>query len=627
MNSFGLPIVKNLLKTRNDLQVAINQICNPLEKYYSEGCAQLHLGNSGCCYSEKVAEMEGFSRPLWGLVPLFAGGGDSNLLSIYIEGLKNGTDPNHPEYWGEIEDYDQRMVEMASIGLALAMIPDKIWEPLNDIEKENLFNWLNQINEKAMPDNNWRYFRIFVNVGFEKIGFKNDKNNFENDFDLLENFYLSDGWYSDGKTQQRDYYISFAMHFYGLIYSKLMKNEDPVRGNKFIERAKLFAKDFIYWFAPDGSAIPFGRSLTYKFAQISFWSALAFAEVEVYSYGVIKGIIMRNLRWWFKKPIFTSDGVLTVGYGYPNLNMAEGYNSPGSPYWSLKAFIILAMGENHEFWKAEEEPLPTLKQKSFQKHSYMIVNRDDVNNHVFALTSGQYANWDPAHAPEKYSKFAYSNIFGFNVKKDCYFIHGTGLDSMLALSECDGVYRVRRECERIVLNEDCIYSMWKPWNDVIIETWLIPVETWHVRVHKINTPRKLYTVEGGFAIPSERDKETINNDMKISNDNMAAISCNWGTSAIMDLKVDIDRNSEVITNDPNMNVIHPRTIVPALKTELEPGVHWLASSVIGSTLSYKSSELAEIKKQTALNIRDNSIIVKYKNIEKKFNLGEYDERN
>lgn len=31
-----------------------------------------------------------------------------------------------------------------------------------------------------------------------------------------------------------------------------------------------FAKQFIYWFDEEGEAIPFGRSLTYRFSQVSF---------------------------------------------------------------------------------------------------------------------------------------------------------------------------------------------------------------------------------------------------------------------------------------------------------------------------------------------------------------------
>ena len=31
----------------------------------------------------------------------------------------------------------------------------------------------------------------------------------------------------DGVTEQRDYYIPFALHFYSLIYAKVCANDDP----------------------------------------------------------------------------------------------------------------------------------------------------------------------------------------------------------------------------------------------------------------------------------------------------------------------------------------------------------------------------------------------------------------
>jgi hypothetical protein len=61
----------------------------------------------------------------------------------------------------------------------------------------------------------------------------------------------------------------------------------------------------------------------------------------------MKGIILRHLRYWMNRPILDKAGILSVGYGYPNLIMAETYNSPGSPYWGLKAYLILALDEGH----------------------------------------------------------------------------------------------------------------------------------------------------------------------------------------------------------------------------------------------------------------------------------------
>ena len=77
-----------------------------------------------------------------------------------------------------------------------------------------------------------------------------------------------------------DYYISFGIHYYGLIYAWAVERDDPERARTFKERAARFAGDFLYWFEDGGRAVPFGRSLTYRFAQGAFFSALALAGVE-----------------------------------------------------------------------------------------------------------------------------------------------------------------------------------------------------------------------------------------------------------------------------------------------------------------------------------------------------------
>ncbi len=56
----------------------------------------------------------------------------------------------------------------------------------------------------------------------------------------------------------------------------------------FKERAILFAQDFVYYFDEDGEALPYGRSLTYRFAQGAFFSALVFADVEAIPWGQVR---------------------------------------------------------------------------------------------------------------------------------------------------------------------------------------------------------------------------------------------------------------------------------------------------------------------------------------------------
>lgn len=577
----------NAFRTKADVRQAVTDMLEPLKRRFTPGCAGLQLGDTAAEYNEAIALMEAFARPLWGLVPHAGGGGESDLWPLYLKGIVNGTDPEHEEYWGAFATKDQRMVEQAVLGLGLALAPHKLWHPLNEREQENLYGWLNQINlvDRSNP-NNWLMFTVLVNIGFKKVGMPYNQAIMDEYLDTIDSYYLGDGWYSDGKTDQRDYYIPFAMHFYTLIYAKLMEDDDPVRAKVYRERAKIFAEQFIYWFAENGSSIPFGRSQTYRFAQVSFWCALVYAGVEPFSLGAMKGIIMRHLRWWLAQPIFTTDGLLSIGYAYPNLIMAESYNAPGSPYWAFKTFLILDLPDDHPFWSVEEEPLPSLEPISVQPHARMMICRPADDGHAVALTSGQMANFTMAHSAAKYSKFAYSTRFGFSVPKGYYGLTEGAYDSMLALSERDEHYRVRRYCEEFRVEQQFVYSRWLPWHDVEVRTWLIPAGLWHVRIHRIHTGRRLTAAEGGFAVGRMTGLTGSEPDaIRTAADRIAAIMPG-GISGIVNLEG--YAGAMMVYPEANTNLLKPRTMIPTLSAELEPGESFLISAVFGASSSERN---------------------------------------
>ncbi|MEY2191537.1 DUF2264 domain-containing protein [Neobacillus sp. BF23-41] len=579
MLKLDLPIQKNPLITRDDFIEAINQILKPLKPYYSQGKTRLEIGNTGAGYSDSIAGIEGFSRVLWGLVPLLSGGEESEIWEISLQGIKNGTDPSHEEYWGDLSDFDQRAVEMAAFGYALALAPEKIWDPLSNQEKENLFIWLNQINVIKVYDCNWLFFPVLVNLGFKKVGLPYDQEKVKESLDRIDDFYLEEGWYADGTVAHLDYYGPFAIHFYSLLYAKLMGFEDPVRTHRYKSRAENFAKEFIYWFAGDGSALPYGRSLAYRFAQSAFWSALVYAEVEPFPLEVMKGLILRNLRWWFSQPIFDSNGLLTIGYRYPNLVMAENYNSPGSPYWALKTFLPLALTENHPFWQAEEKPLPSLEEIVVQHSPRFVLCRQEAKNHVVAFNAGYQHTNDHSHTAAKYEKFAYSNIFGFSVPKAEWGLGQSAFDSMLAVSEGDNIYRGKRKCQEYNVEGNVIYTKWKPWDDVVIKTWLVAGTPWHIRIHCIETSRNLDVADGGFALGLDHKNYKSQKVEVLANKQECLAVFPWGASGIISIYG--NGQAELVYPNANTNLMSTRTVIPTVKASLQPGKHWLVNAVFG----------------------------------------------
>ena len=542
-----------MLQTKQDFIDALSGIINPLKGYYTPGKAGIKLGEFGVQYSDDIAKMEAFSRVLWGLAPLWGGGAEiEDFDKICLQGIINGTDPESEEYWGLLptDTSDQRLVEMAAIGLGLVLAPHKLWNPLTDKQKENFYNWLNQANTVPCGDNNWKFFPVLVNLGFKTVGAPYNEEVVKHSISRFHSYYRSRGWYHDGNTDQCDYYVAFAVHFYALVYAKVMENEDPENSRIFKERAEEFAKTFIYWFDEDGSALAFGRSLTYRFAQCCFWSACVFAGVKPFPIGVIKGIIARNLEWWLSKPIFDNAGILSVGYAYPNLNMAEFYNAYGSPYWSLKSFLILALDENHEFFKAEALPLPELEPLCVLPEAYMTVQR--INGYVVALTSGQWANWYPTHCPEKYSKFAYSSRYAFNVSRTLDSMYNASPDSTLAF-EVESQIFYRKKCIEHKVNEDgSIYSKWSPCREITVETELIPTSDGHIRRHTVTSAFECTAYDTAFAVEQKSGAgELIGDGEKL-----------------------------VFNSEPNANLISPYTEYKAIKYNINKGVTTIETKVV-----------------------------------------------
>ncbi|MCM1037821.1 MAG: DUF2264 domain-containing protein [Ruminococcus sp.] len=561
---------KGQLHTKEDFRNLLIEIISPLRPYYSKGGAELILGVNATSYGQKAIRLEAFSRPLWGLVPFWAGGGEnSDFEHLYQKGLASGTDPDNPEYWGGFHAFDQRFVEMAAIAYGLILVPDKLWNPLEEKAKDDLAKWLYGINQYELPVCNWILFAVLVNIALKKLDRKYDADKLEKYLEGIETFYLGDGWYQDGDSGQKDYYVSFAIHFYCLFYAMVMKEEDPDRCRKYLQRAEVFGRQFIYWFDEEGRALPFGRSLTYRFAQVSFFSACLIAGAEPFSVGVMKGLIVRHLCDWMKKPIFDRSDILTVGYGYPNLVMGERYNGPGSPYWALKTFAVLMLPDEHPFWAVQPQPLPELEMQKALPYADMLIHR--YPGHVSAFVPGKYSPAGHGQTPAKYAKFVYDTRFAFNVARSSQEVHEAAPDCMLAFY-INGYVYVRRICEDFQISETEVVSKWIPYEGITVKTTIIPSEKGHIRKHVIESDRECTAYDCGFAVEIDIAGEELvcERDFALAKNfySRCRVSRIEGTGA-----------GEIIIADPNTNLLHPMTRIPAICYQIHPGKNEIVTEV------------------------------------------------
>ncbi|RDL48573.1 hypothetical protein BLJAPNOD_04850 [Ensifer sp. M14] len=577
LDSLFHPWSGNELRTRADVERALKSLWDPADTYRSAGGARLRFDATAAHFDQAAADLEGFSRLLWGLVPAEVGGADWIDWAPIARGLASGTDPHHAEYWGQPTDRNQRLVELAAIGFALRLVPEKLWAPLEPHERENVVAYLKAGHACRFSENNWKFFRLLIGLGLDSVGADHDRELDQAYIDELETFYFGDGWYSDGDARRADHYIPFAFHFYGLILAVL---DGSTYTQPYRERARLAAGDMTRWFADDGAALAFGRSMTYRFAIAGFFGALAFAGEEALPWGQLKGFYLRNLRWWAKQPMASRDGILPVGYAYPNLLMCETYNSPQSPYWALKAFLPLALPQQHPFWSAEEADCPPRDHVAVHRHTGMLIKNPPGD--AVALCGGQQTgpqNTWARFGAEKYSKFVYSARYGFSVESDPNRFADAVLDGMLGFSSDGLQFQVRQANEEVLIADDVLYARWRPNDGILVETWLYWHGDFHVRAHRVRTERAVTTKEGGFAIARhDRLAEALESEA-----GKAVVATPRDLSAIVDLGSSVARIGKAHIAQPNTNLIAAQTLVPQLMAELPPGESTLFAAVLAST--------------------------------------------
>ena len=605
IHPFNEQLATNPLRTKAECEEALIEILTPaMELMAANGrYGRFRMSDSGAVYSQEKTSIEGFCRLLWGLGPLFHNKANIRRFGqwwqLTCEGLLRGTTPGDPDFWGDdLGDYDQLFVEMGAISAFLYETKTDFWDHIADEQQNNILDWLEQVNHKILPKTNWLLFRQLVNSWFVTTGHPEHEKLIEDDFAITSSHYLGHGWSYDGYENQIDNYIPFAYQFFTIVMTGLTDG-DKHRDDVIKQRATDFVTSYANWFATDGAALPYGRSLDYRFAQAAFWGAAAFAGVEPpqgWSIADFKHMLLNNLRWWFGKHIFQSDGLIPIGYCYPNMNMAEGYNGPASAYWALKTFIFLCIPDEDPFWTVRESQTLKFEPLKLQPEPRMLVAHSRHGYEVQAFTAGQHAH-EHAHANAKYEKYVYSTTFGFSVPKANVLLKQFAADSTLAVSESANYWRIAYGYEDYAVHDDYVYSLWKPWPDVTIKNFVVPLMPWHIRVHVIDTARQLHLAEGGFSLPDGGD------ELANTADNTADHAVFYQTKqGLIGLVGSQGFQVELSTPEPNVNLLYPKTRIPLQTRTIEPSHQLFLSAYLGDR------ELESLNDEGMLEIPDYRLV-------------------
>ena len=320
--------------------------------------------------------IEGFARSFLIAAPLLAGRAEDphDHAGWYARGLAAAMQPDGPDRWGraigvdEIKQWNgtpQPIVEAANLAFALAVSRPRFWDHLDDDLRDRTADWLAHHAAKHGSDNNWLLFTAVIEAFLRSAGYDVPGGHAQADVDLFESWYLGDGWYNDGPISATtghgnrvDHYNSWVIQPFLWQWYELT-DQPPERRDRFLTRLGEFADSYAPLFAPDGSPLHQGRSLTYRQAVLGGLWAVALAGVGCANPGATRRLASGVLRHFTELGV-GQDAAPSLGRSAAQfLPMCQVYSGPGSPYFAGMGLLGLAAPADHPLWTTPEHPQPS----------------------------------------------------------------------------------------------------------------------------------------------------------------------------------------------------------------------------------------------------------------------------
>ncbi len=283
---------------------------------------------------------------------------------ILRDAFVHGTDPEHPDYWGEppSDRGNQRQVESSIVAWSLWLSRGWLIPELNSTEIANIQNWLAACTRYAAFANNWSLF-VAVNhaarIALSDSGFAGEIDAVRRQLLVSDAVVMPDGWLWDTLGHGIDYYnfwVYGSHHCY--LKAILPEYENPVLERsleRFAERERMLP----YMIDACGQNILFGRSLSYRWGWLTGSVAAQFLDRSSLAPGLVRTMLGRNLERWLEIGSLNEQGVLRERLTAAGSDGGrDRYINCGHPYWGMQAFLCMALPSEHPFWSAPPERLP-----------------------------------------------------------------------------------------------------------------------------------------------------------------------------------------------------------------------------------------------------------------------------
>jgi hypothetical protein len=180
----------------------------------------------------------------------------------------------------------------------------------------------------------------------------------------IEEWYVGDGWYSDGEHFAFDYYNSYVIQpMYVQVLKVLADRKMRLRDRSAdfaqkqyemaLKRMQRFGMILERFISPEGSFPVFGRSMTYRLGVFQPLSLLAWTEQlpEELPEGQVRSALTAVMKRMFSmEGNFNEKGFLQLGFAGHQPRLADWYTNNGSLYLTSEVFLPLGLPANHSFW-------------------------------------------------------------------------------------------------------------------------------------------------------------------------------------------------------------------------------------------------------------------------------------
>lgn len=466
-------------------------------------------------------KLEGLCRTLFVAAPLLRENPDLVLNDIkvadyYRHQLLNLINPESPSFIKHrTGGPSQILVEFGALAISLSIIPEIIWEPFTQEQKDALAATMLSYGDGPTVDSNWRFFNIFVLSFFKDQGYAVNEELLIENLEKALAFYRGQGWYNDAPAY--DYYSMWAFQMYGPVWSELYgKKYYPEYAQQFMSNLADLVDNYPYLFNEEGKMNMWGRSICYRFGAVVPLSLTGFLNDVSINFGWFRQIASSTLLQFLEHPAFLEDRVPTLGFYGAFEPAVQIYSCRGSVYWCGKAFLGLLLPKDHPFWTSienrgpwEEEFKKGAVYNKFQEGSNLLIT-DYPNSGAAEIRSWCHEkvadDWQKFRSSENYNKLAYNTEFPWMAD---------GKNGEVSMNYAIKNEKQEWEVLRLYtfLNfEDGIYR-----RDAVLETNEefkfqladIPLPDGILRVDKISAPTKTEMRLGHYsiALPNEKVEE------------------------------------------------------------------------------------------------------------------------